>query len=179
MSIGHAAARVAALAGVVLLAACGQDAPPPQQAETAQPAAEQAAAAPIATQALDPCGLLTAEEGTEAIGRTVTGPTRNEHNDKVCEYTVEGGGIFNFMTETVAGTAGPDEMMKELQSRGVATREAPGIGARSFWAPQMGMTQLNTYQGGNHIILTMAMLGNDAQMEELAQKVMAKVLAKR
>lgn len=169
--------HVAVLAVLLLAAACGRDAQPADQnAADAQPAAEQAAAP--APTGLDPCALLTAGEAQEIIGEPVAGPAPNKSNSRICEFTIGQDGMsgtFNFMTDTYTA----DEVVAQLQGANVATVDVPGIGERSFWAPQMGMTQLNTFQGGNHIILTMLYMGIDeARTKDIVQKLMTRVVSK-
>ncbi|NJD09615.1 MAG: DUF3558 domain-containing protein [Gemmatimonadetes bacterium] len=172
----HRAPRAATLGGLLLMTACGgRDRPPPPEAEPATAAVARPAPPPLAP--LDPCALLSGEEVTAVVGKAVTGPARSQ-SGKACEFTVAGRGVVNFMTETVASPAGATELMEAMKASGARIAEAPGIGERSFWAPQTGMIQLNTYQGGHHIILTLALLGADSVQQTIAAQLMQKVLSK-
>ena len=175
----------ALVAGVVMLAAaCGGKDEAAEQAAAAQAAADSAAAAqpatPLPTQ-LDACALLTSAEAQEIVGKAVAGPTRNQTNDQVCEYKVEGGmgGTFQFATQMVYAANAADELAAQLKESGITTTEEPGLGERSFWAPQPNMTQLNTFQSGNHIMLTLGYMGNETKQRDIARKIMTKVLEKQ
>jgi len=178
--------KSALLAGLVLLAAaCGGQDQAADEAAAAQAAADsaaaaEAAAAPMPTE-LDACSLLTAAEARAIVGKAVEGPTRNQTNAQVCEFKVEGGmaGTFTFTTQMVFSANAADELIAQLKDGGITTTEAPGIGERSFWAPQQNLTQLYTFNAGNQIILTLGYMGNETQQRGIATKIMEKVLEKQ
>lgn len=176
--------KYALLAGLVaFVAACGgqdEEAAADAQQAIADSIAAAEAAMPMPTE-LDACSLITAAEAQQIVGKNVAGPTRNENNQAVCEYKVEGGmaGTFNFMTQMVYSANAADELIARLKEDGITTTEAPGIGDRSFWAPQQNLTQLNTFSKGNQIILTLGYMGSETQQRGLAEKIMQKVLEKQ
>ena len=103
------------------------------------------------------------------------------NDPNVCKYSVgpaSMGGQFNIVTRMVYSMNAPEELVQQYKDSGITTTEAAGIGERSFWAPQQNMTQLNTFQSGNHIMLTMGNLGPEAKQRTFVEKLMQAALTK-
>lgn len=182
----HHVKGAALLAAVALLAgACGgQDeeaaAAAAQAAADSAAAAEAAAAAPLPVE-LDACALITAAEAKQIIGLDVTGPARDANDPAVCTYKAgpaSMGGTFIVQARMVYSASAPEDLIAQYKEGGVTTEDAPGIGERSFWAPQQNMTQLNTFVAGNHIMLTMGNLGPEAKQRTFVEKLMQAALTK-
>ena len=162
---------------LVLVAGCSKK----EQANTAAaPAAEQAApATPVAAPVLYPCTLLTADEVKEALGADVTGPMPNTTNPAVCDFKVGTGGVLNITAKATGPQKTIDATMAEMKKRSIPVSEKTGP-AQSFYAsPGYGMAQLNTFQNGKYVIITMLVPGAaDAQQKDMLQKLMARALAR-
>ncbi|NJD09617.1 MAG: DUF3558 domain-containing protein [Gemmatimonadetes bacterium] len=180
--VSHQAERVALASALLLFAAaCSKDAPPAGQAEQAQAAATQPAAQPAAAPAadLDPCTLLMPAEAQEITGKSFGIPVRNETSPNVCMFEADGGPNFNYAIMPVGAGNDADAMAARFRDRDVTVTAAPGIGDRSFWSPQSGVTQLNTFKGGWHIMLTAAFVADTpAQEQEIVGKLMLQILTR-
>ncbi len=164
---------------VVAAVACGKKEEQPAVATKEAPPAAAPAAVPVSTPGLDPCALLTGADVQEVVGTAAENGKPNTTNPTVCDYAVGGTGILNVVWKK-ASPAEAEPAMAGLKERKIPISERPGLGDRSFFAsPGYGMTQLNSYKGGDYVIITMMIQGaGEARQKELAGKLMEKALAK-
>ena len=135
--------------------------------------------AQVGAKKLTPCSVVTKAEVQEAVGKMVVAdPVPNKTNPTVCDFKVGDYGTVGVMVPP-PGTS-PDQLLAEMKRSKLAVTDAPGIGDRSFYvSPGFGMAQLNTFKGGNYVIITVIIPGSDeTKGREIATKLMQKALAR-
>ena len=137
-------------------------------------------AAQTPAKKLDPCALVTKADVQQIVGKPVADPKPNQSNATVCDFKVGDFGTIGFMAQPSTPGVTPDRIMAELQKRKTQVSEVKGIGERAFFAAMgYGMTQLNAFKGPHYIIVTLLIPGAaEAQQKAIAEKLMAKALAK-
>lgn len=133
---------------------------------------------------IDPCSLLTKAEIQEILGKPVQdGKLETRANAAVgqpCQYVVADYGAFSVLVKPAGPGETADAIMAGLVKYKIKTEAAAGIGDKSFYSfPGYGMLQLNTFKGGQYVIMTLMVPGLTEDAEKpLLGKLMTKVLPK-
>lgn len=133
---------------------------------------------------IDPCSLLTKAEILEILGKPVQdgkpNTTANAVVGQPCQYVVGDYGAFSILIKPAGPGETADAVAAGLAKSKIKTEAAPGIGDKSFYSfPGYGMLQLNTFKGGQYLIITLLIPGLTEDAEKApAEKLMKKALTK-
>jgi hypothetical protein len=146
---------------------------------TAAVAPAQQKGSPAAAKKSDSC-LLSKAEIQQIVGKEISDPQVIKTTATLCQVTVGGAGILNFIAVQPRPGETPDRFFQEMQKRKYAITEVKGIGDRSFFVVQpVGMIQLSTYKGPNNVLLTIFVPGvPEAKQKDMAGKLMEKLLTR-